>query len=565
MEAASDRVRRWHSVEVWRFCCPAPSPLPLVGYIYADMTQGQVEISSLSGLGIAAVLLCLVGLYDDLYNMRGAVKLIWQLLAAIIIVALGPDLQISRIGVLRMDVQLGAFGVLLAIFWILAAINSLNLIDGMDGLATSLGFIFSVTIGIMTLMTYQWLEAIIAFAMAGSLLGFLRHNWPPARIYLGDSGSMLIGVVLGTLAIRCEVKDATAIAVAAPAAIFTIPLLDSFAALVRRKLTGRSIYATDRGHIHHRLLTQGLSNRQALFLIAGLCTLTCAGSILSLRHGVYWGYLSVALVIAVLLGTRIFGHSELMLLNNRLAGFGKMLMPGESPRSSSVVLQGTLQWEEVWEALVESADRYQLIKIRLNLYLPQLHEDFFATWQRRSRSRSDRRWTAELPLVVDSSVVGVISVVGVQTQGSVAPTLIDFCELVLPLEQHLEELLRTRLSAEPETDPDQAGRPIGWQCGVGKGQQSMTKRTRDLLQPASLLRIVADAALVEASLTVALIVRYLVVYVIQNQPGETDLRGIANDYIAIWSTRSFLLTGLCLLCLWVAGVYTRRRFYLGAL
>lgn len=91
----------------------------------------------------------------------------------------------------------------------------------------------------------------------------------------------------------------------------------------------------------------------------------------------------------------------------------------------------------------------------------------------------------------------------------------------------------------------------------------MTKRTRDLLQPASLLRIAADGALVQIALIVALIVRYLVVYVIQNQPGETDLRGIANHYLTIWSMNSFVLTGLCLLCLGVAGVYTRRRFYLG--
>lgn len=428
----------------------------LVGYIYYDIARSTVDISSLLGLAIAAVLLCVVGLYDDLYNMRGAVKLIWQLVAGIIIVALDPNLLISRIHVLGADIHLGAFGVLLAILWILAAINSLNLIDGMDGLAASLGFIFSVTIGIMTMITMQWLEAIIAFAMAGSLLGFLRHNWPPARIYLGDSGSMLIGVVLGTLAIRCEVKDATTIAVAAPAAIFAIPLLDSFAALLRRKLTGRSIYATDRGHIHHRLLTQGLSNRQALLLIAGLCMLTCAGSILSLRQNAsYWGYISVGLVIAILLGTRIFGHAELLLLNNRLAGFGKMLIPGEKPRSSSVVLQGTLEWEEVWAALVESADKYDLIKIRLNLYLPQLHEDFFATWQRRSRARVDRRWTAELPLVVDNRVVGVLSVVGVQTNGSVAPTLIDFSEMVAPLELQLEETLQTRMSEDdtPDTAP----------------------------------------------------------------------------------------------------------------
>lgn len=442
----------------------------LVVYIYADMDRVTASPSSLTGLGIAAVLLCIVGLYDDLYNMRGSVKLFWQLVAAITIVAFVPKTVFTSLGFFgaRFDMSgyAGTFAVLLAILWIVAAINSLNLIDGMDGLASSVGLIVSITIGMMTLITDQWLEAIVAFAMAGSLLGFLRHNWPPARIYLGDSGSMLIGVVLGTLSLRCEFKGATTVAIAAPAALFAIPLLDSGAALLRRKLTGRSIYATDRGHIHHRLLTQGLSNRQALLFISGLCLITCGGAIAALysRRPII-GYVAVIVVVVTLLVTRIFGHSELLLLNNRLAGFGRMLMPGETPRSSSLVLQGNLQWEEVWEGLIESSNKFNLIRIRLNLYLPQLHEDFFATWQRRSRARSDRRWSAELPLVVDDTVVGVLSVVGVQQGGSVASTITDFAELVYPLEGQLEQILQARSSVselEPEpTTPSLAEPTVG--------------------------------------------------------------------------------------------------------
>ena len=293
----------------------------MVAYIYADMASSRVDnISTLVGLACAAVLVCLVGLYDDLYNMRGVTKLLWQLVAACMIVVPGSDLLITRVEIFGHLIPLGYMGIPLAIFWILAAVNSLNLIDGMDGLATTVGLIFSVTIGIMALMTARWLEAIIAFSMAGGLLGFLRHNWPPARIYLGDSGSMLIGIVLGTLAIRCELKDATGFAVATPLAIWAIPFLDSAAALVRRKLTGRSMYATDRGHIHHRLLTQGLSNQQALFLIGSLCVLTCVGSIAGLYFEMPFGAISFVLVIGLLVGTRLFGHSELLLLNNRLVG-----------------------------------------------------------------------------------------------------------------------------------------------------------------------------------------------------------------------------------------------------
>ena len=422
--------------------------LVLVAHVSLGVAGDNVDYWSLLGLASASVVIWVVGLYDDLYNMRGVTKLVWQLLAACLVVAPGSGLLIEQIDVLGYGIDLGHIGIPLGVLWILAAVNSLNLLDGMDGLASTVGLLFSITIGTMALMTGSWLEATIAFALAGSLLGFLWHNWPPARIYLGDSGSMLIGLVLGALAIRCEVKDATTIAVAGPLAIFAIPFMDSAAAIVRRKLTGRSMYSTDRGHIHHRLLTQGLSNQQALFLIAGLCAITCLGSVLNIYLARNFdvrfplGLASVALVVIILLGTRIFGHSELMLLNSRLAGFGRYIFPNESPRADSVRLQGTMEWEEVWQGLIASTRKLNLMKLRLNLHLPQLHEDFYATWRRRSRTRADRRWTMEVPLVVDNSVVGTLSVVGVQDDGSVAPRVSDLAELVVPLEKHLEQVLR---------------------------------------------------------------------------------------------------------------------------
>lgn len=429
----------------------------MVAFIYADVAKDRMDqfdgsLTSLIGLGCAAALLCLVGLYDDLYNMRGGTKLIWQFVAAFIVVAQGSDRMFDSIDLLGYPVPLMHLGIPIAIVWIVASVNSLNLIDGMDGLAATIGFIFSVSIGCMAIFTNNWLEAIVAFAMAGSLLGFLRHNWPPAKIYLGDSGSMLIGVVLGTLAIRCELKSSTSLAIATPLAIFAIPFIDSAAALIRRKLTGRSLYSTDRGHIHHRLLTQNFSNRQALFLISGLCALTCVGSMLGVYFKRPFGIVSFGIVLAILVGNRLFGHSELMLLNNRIAGFGRRFFPGEQPSSSSVRLQGTLQWEEVWKALIESAESFNLMKIRLNLYLPKLHEDFFATWQRRSRTRADRRWTAEVPLIVDNAVVGTLSVTGVQDGGSVAPILSEFAELIKPLESELEDVLRQHGVGNEETN-----------------------------------------------------------------------------------------------------------------
>ena len=263
---------------------------------------------------------------------------------------------------------------------------------------------------------------------------------------------MLIGLVLGALTIRCDLKDATSFAVSAPVAIFAIPLIDSAAALVRRKLTGRSLYATDRGHIHHRLLTQNFSNRQALFVIAGLCTITCVGATLGLYFDKPFGILSFLIVVGLLVGTRMFGHSELMLLNNRIAGFGRRFIPGSEPQSSTLQLQGSVEWEEVWSGLVESAEKFNVVQIRLNLYLPHIHEDFYATWSQRSFARSEHRWSIDLPLVVNDTVVGTLAVSGVQA-GSVLPTLGAFAEIMEPMEAQLEHILR---DISTENRPDDA-------------------------------------------------------------------------------------------------------------
>lgn len=416
---------------------------------------GLSEINAFAGLIAAAMLMWAVGLYDDIYNMRGTTKLLWQVVAAAIVVlpGAGIGLNVDKVAMLGVTIDLGYFGVPLAMLWILAAINSFNLLDGMDGLAGTVGLLFSLTIGLMAICLDRWLEAMVAFALAGSLVGFLRMNWPPARIYLGDSGSMLIGLVLGTLAIRCELKDAASVAIAAPLAMFAIPLIDSAAAIVRRKFTGRSMYATDRGHIHHRLLTQGLTNKQTVCLLGGLSSITCLGGFLDVyfRDVPYpFGLIAVLVVILVLLTTRTFGNSELSLLGSRLVGLGRRFFPASTPRNASVRLQGTLEWEGVWQGLLDSCKRFNLIHLRLNLHLPDLHEDFYATWRARSRSRADRRWTVELPLIYEERTIGMLTAVGVQDETTVAPRLIDFSDLVEELEKQLGQIItREKAEAEP--------------------------------------------------------------------------------------------------------------------
>ena len=396
------------------------------------------------GLLTSALLLCLVGAIDDRKPIRGKYKLLWQVAAASLVI--GAGVVIEKITIFGVTFELGLLGVLLTMLWLLAAINSLNLIDGVDGLAASVGLIFSATLGIMATLHGHYFAAMASFAITGALGGFLPFNLPNAKIYLGDAGSTVLGLLLGTLALQCSFKEAATVAFAAPLALWAIPIFDSVVAIARRTLTGRSIYATDRGHIHHRLLTRGLAAWQALGIVAGLCLVTSAAALASIYYQrEIIGIAAAGLVIAALIATRVFGHVELILLNNALVGLGRSWVPftnrPDSASTSSVQLQGNLAWEKLWETLVESADRFGLADITLNLHSPSLHEDFYATWQRRERVDEAASWQISVPLNIQGQAAGRLRVVGETTWDNTSVQLHEFLEFVEILDGNVSDII----------------------------------------------------------------------------------------------------------------------------
>ncbi len=167
----------------------------------------------------------------------------------------------------------------------------------------------------------------IAAGLAGALLGFLIYNFPPARIFLGDAGSMLIGLLLGALALKTSLKEATAVSLFLPVTILAIPLFDSSMAILRRKLTGRSIFTVDRGHLHHSLLRQGYTNQGLVLIVTLLCGFVATGA----YFGMWFNndvipVVSMLIALGGLVVTRLFGFAELTLLFNRLVHFGGSLL-----------------------------------------------------------------------------------------------------------------------------------------------------------------------------------------------------------------------------------------------
>ncbi|HVA49238.1 MAG TPA: MraY family glycosyltransferase [Pirellulales bacterium] len=405
----------------------------------------------------ACLVIVVVGLLDDRFNLRGRHKLLGQVAAAMILVPAG--FTIHKLRIFDSNVDLGLLSVPFTLFWLLGAMNSLNLIDGVDGLASSIGAILCIAIAGLCLLTGHPSEGIVAWAFAGSLLGFLCFNFPPASIYLGDAGSMLIGLVVGALAIRASLKGPATVALAAPLAVWAIPIFDITAAILRRKLTGRSIYTTDRGHLHHRLLALTGNNTLVVGIVAVACAVTCVGAALSMHFdNDLLAFAAVAPVAGIFVATRAFGHVELLLVANRMKTLGQSMLRPISERgdcmieSSSVRLQGNRPWDQLWTSLTEFADKLSLYGIRLDVSLPAAQEDFHASWQRPSGCSPQELWRTEIPLFVGTQVIGRLAVSGKREDGSSCEYIERLMDLLEPFETQLVEMAGAgarRLELEP--------------------------------------------------------------------------------------------------------------------
>lgn len=393
---------------------------------------------------VACLVIVLVGLLDDRFNLRGRHKLLGQIVAAVILVPAG--FTIHHLRIFDNNIELGLLSVPFTLFWLLGAVNSLNLIDGADGLATSVGIILCIAISGMCILTGHPAEGVVTWAFAGSLLGFLCFNFPPARIYLGDAGSMLIGLLVGALAIRASLKGPATVALAAPLAVWAIPIFDVSAAIVRRKLTGRSVYTTDRGHLHHRLLAITGNSTLVVGVVAAACVVTCAGAALSVHfNNDLLAIAAVAPVAGIFVVTRAFGDVELLLVANRMKSLGQsILRPSSRPSNGTVEaavrLQGNRPWDQLWTSLTEFADKLSLYGIRLDVSLPAAQEEFHASWQRPARCDALELWRTEIPLFVGRHLIGRLSVAGKCDEGSSCDYIERLMYLLEPFERQLVEM-----------------------------------------------------------------------------------------------------------------------------
>jgi UDP-GlcNAc:undecaprenyl-phosphate GlcNAc-1-phosphate transferase len=244
--------------------------------------------TSLAPLVLAAGLIFLVGLLDDIRGLGPGAKLALETIAAVIVMSSG--LLIERVTVLGVSWDLGWLAWPVTFTWLVGLTNAFNLIDGLDGLAAGVAALAGAACGAILIVRGHHAEAMLLASIVGAALGFLVFNFAPASIFLGDCGSLLLGFILAATAIAGWQKGATALATGVPLLIFALPIMDSASALIRRGLAPRGggisvgailrkIAEPDREHIHHRLLGLGWSTRRTVLI---LYVVTSALSILAL-------------------------------------------------------------------------------------------------------------------------------------------------------------------------------------------------------------------------------------------------------------------------------------------
>ncbi|AKL93726.1 undecaprenyl-phosphate N-acetylglucosaminyl 1-phosphate transferase TagO [Clostridium aceticum] len=254
------------------------------------------------GIMIGATIIVLVGIVDDSKQISAKYKLLGQIIAALVVVYSGVRIEFIT-NILNQPTGmtwLEKSAIPVTVFWIVGITNTVNLIDGLDGLAAGISSIAALSLAYVAYLSGQTEVMVLLIILAGSLLGFLPYNFNPAEIFMGDTGSLLVGFILATISIEGLIKSATTIAVAIPVLALGIPIFDTTFAIVRRLMNGRPIMEADKGHLHHRLLDQGLSQKQTVLVLYFISMLLGASAIVIADTTRAVAYLVIASVSVVI-------------------------------------------------------------------------------------------------------------------------------------------------------------------------------------------------------------------------------------------------------------------------
>ena len=344
--------------------------MPYVVALYPFSTESRLltEYLPLAWKMIpAAGLIFAVGLTDDLIGLKPWQKLLGQLGAA----GLAYWAGVRVAGVAGFFPNHIWLSLPLTLFWLLACTNAFNLVDGLDGLAAGMGLVASLTMVVAALRAANMPLAYASVPLVGALVAFLCYNFNPATVFLGDSGAMFIGFLLGCYGAMWAQKSATLVGMIVPLLAVSIPLLDVSLTILRRFLRNQPIFSADRGHIHHRLLERGLAPSRAVLVLYLVCAAAAAFALL-LSHpyaGRFYGPIILVICIVVWVGIRQLRYAEFGIASRLLFGGELQRTLGGQMRLEMLAEKlGEAQSEEdCWRVLAGSIDDFGFSGVELSL------------------------------------------------------------------------------------------------------------------------------------------------------------------------------------------------------
>ena len=383
-----DQKRKIHSSPIPRLGGMAIFASVLGAYILlliVRMSSGAIVLENMPViLRLMPALLVVfgIGLMDDIVSVAPWIRLGAEAVAAVL--AWIGGVHIYAINGYSLSGQV--ISLIVTVLWIVTCTNAINLIDGVDGLAAGVSLFASLTMLSAALFERNYAMALAVVPLAGALLGFLRYNFTPASIFLGDSGSLTLGFLLGCFGVLWSEKSTTLLGMTAPLMVLAVPLLDVGLSVTRRLLRGQPVFAADNGHIHHKLLSRGLTPRRLLLVIYAICAVGSASSLLlTINHYENRDFVLILVCLAAWLGLQHLGYNEF--------GAAKRIVMGGALRSvlSAQLALESLEHElradmslgQSWDVLCRSCPLFGFSGIIFNVHDVRRQWGTQAGWQAR--------------------------------------------------------------------------------------------------------------------------------------------------------------------------------------
>ena len=274
------------------------------GFIVAVFCFCNID-HQLQGILIGAVIIVGMGIIDDIRGIRASIKFLVQIIAAMVVVYHGVKID-NFTNPFGGYIKLGPYAAPITVLWIVGITNAVNLIDGLDGLAVGISSITAVTLVTIALITGDYSTAMVVLALAGAGFGFIPHNFFPAKIFMGDTGSTFLGFTLGCIAVTGLFKVYAVISFAVPFLILALPIFDTGFAIIRRIAKGQSPMAPDRGHLHHRLIDMGFTQKQAVVILYITSAMLSMSAVVMMISGALRAVVLILAVIIMVLGGKRF-------------------------------------------------------------------------------------------------------------------------------------------------------------------------------------------------------------------------------------------------------------------